>query len=271
MPSANAMTPATATATVIQSSGPSTHLNAAVPTGTALGLIRAGAIRAMYAKAGSANDPRGVMSGAGCALGASAFLGMGLVLSGVLMHRCERGNEVGLDEDDVGGGAAAGGMSNGKANAVEADVELNPLSLLFYLSCMQVLMLGAYLCPWDVFSTHLGEVEGEVRIEEKVGEFAEFTFYFVEDPPTAMYYLAMGSAMSLSLAVLTFVLVNRTSPVATSLLGNVRSIATVFVSSLVFGNGGAGHGSILGYTLTLAGGLVYAMAALGNDRNPSKK
>jgi drug/metabolite transporter (DMT)-like permease len=43
------------------------------------------------------------------------------------------------------------------------------------------------------------------------------------------------------------------------------------VSSLVFGNGGAGHGSILGYTLTLAGGLVYAMAALGNDRNPSKK
>ncbi len=85
----------------------------------------------------------------------------------------------------------------------------------------------------------------------------------------------MGSAMSLSLAVLTFVFVNRTSPVATSLLGNVRSIATVFVSSLVFGNagggGGAWPGSILGYTLTLAGGLVYALAALGNDRIPSKK
>jgi hypothetical protein len=190
------------------------------------------------------------------------------------MHRREGGgDDEGSDGDDVGG-AAAGGMSNGKANTAEADAELNPLSLLFYLSCSQVLMLGAYLCPWDDFFTQLGEAEGEGRMEEKVGEFAEFTIYFVEDPSTAIYYLSMGSAMSLSLAVLTFVLVNRTSPVATSLLGNVRSIATVFVSSLVFGNaggGGAGPGSILGYTLTLAGGLVYALAALGNDRIPSKK
>ena len=111
-------------------------------------------------------------------------------------------------------------------------------------------------------------------MEEKGGEFAEFTIYFIEDPSTAIYYLSMCSAMSLSMAVLTFVLVNRTSPVATSLLGNVRSIATVFVSSLVFGNaggGGAGTGSILGYTLTLASGLVYALAALGNDRIPPKK
>jgi hypothetical protein len=133
----------------------------------ALGLIGAGAIRAVFAEAGSADDPRGVMAGAGCALGASAFSGMGLMLSGVRMHRREGGNEEGSEGDDVGGGAAAGGMSNGKANAVERDAELNPLSLLFYLSCMQVLMLGAYLCPWDVFSTHLGEAEGEVRIEKK--------------------------------------------------------------------------------------------------------
>ena len=240
----------------------------------ALCLIGAGAIRAVCAEVGSADDPRGVMAGAGCALGASAFSGMGLVLSGVLMHRREGGgDDEGSDGDDVGG-AAAGGMSNGKANTAEADAELNPLSLLFYLSCSQVLMLGAYLCPWDDFFTQLGEAEGEGRMEEKVGELSEFTIYFVEDPSTAIYYLSMGSAMSLSLAVLTFVLVNRTSPVATSLLGNVRSIATVFVSSLVFGNaggGGAGPGSILGYTLTLAGGLVYALAALRNDRIPSKK
>jgi hypothetical protein len=189
------------------------------------------------------------------------------------MHRRGGGGDGGSSGGDDVSGAAAGGVSDGKTNSVEADAaELNPLSLLFYLSCGQVLMLGAYLCPRDVFSTQLGEAEGEERIEEKVGEFAEFTIYFIEDPPTAIYYLAMGSVMSLSLAILTFVLVNRTSPVATSLLGNVRSIATVFVSSLIFGNagGGAGPGSILGYTLTLAGGLVYALAALGNDRTPSK-
>ena len=57
----------------------------------ALCLIGAGAIRAVCAEVGSADDPRGVMAGAGCALGASAFSGMGLVLSGVLMHRREGG------------------------------------------------------------------------------------------------------------------------------------------------------------------------------------
>jgi hypothetical protein len=42
------------------------------------------------------------MAGAGCTMGASAFSGMGLVLSG-------RGNEDGLEGSDVGGGAVAGG------------------------------------------------------------------------------------------------------------------------------------------------------------------
>jgi hypothetical protein len=42
------------------------------------------------------------------------------VLSSMLMHRREGGNKEGLEGDDVGGGTAAGGMSNGKANAVEA-------------------------------------------------------------------------------------------------------------------------------------------------------
>ena len=50
-------------------------------------LIGAGAIRAVCAEVGSADDPRSVMAGVGCALGASAFSGMGLILSGVLMHR----------------------------------------------------------------------------------------------------------------------------------------------------------------------------------------
>ena len=230
----------------------------------ALSLIGAGACRAVYAEAGGADDPRYVMAGAGYALGASAFSGLGLVLSGVLMHRREDDEESGLDVDD-----AAEGTRDRKADAESTNAELNPLSLLFYLSCCQVLMLGAYLCPWDIFSLQFDE-EGEGgRIEER-GEFAQFTIYFVENTFDAIYYLAMGSAMSLSLAVLTFVLVNRTSPVATSLLGNVRSIATVFISSLVFGSVSAGPGSIFGYSLTLAGGLVYALAALGNSGPPSK-
>jgi hypothetical protein len=231
----------------------------------ALSMIGVGACRAVYAEAGGADDPRSIMIGAGYALGASAFSGLGLVMSGLLMHHRE-----GVEERSAGdvGDTEATGMLDGKREANNAaDAELNPLSLLFYLSCGQVLMLGAYLCPRDTFSLQL-DGDGEGLIERNGGELAEFIFYFIDDPFTAIYYLSTGSVMSLSLAVITFILVNKTSPVATSLLGNVRSIATVFVSSLVFG-GGAGLGSIFGYTLTLAGGIVYALSALRDNGPPS--
>ena len=45
----------------------------------ALGLIRIRACRAVYAKAGGADNPRYIMEGTGYALGASAFGGIGLV------------------------------------------------------------------------------------------------------------------------------------------------------------------------------------------------
>ena len=149
-------------------------------------------------------------------------------------------------------------------------VELNPLSLLFYLSCEQVLMLSAYLCPWDILFETQNEEESVVAVEmeeAEAGEFTAFAIYFLQNPLNTISYLMMGSTMSLCLAVLTFVLVNRTSPVATSLLGNVRSIATVAVSSIVFGNTNNGGGLLFGsaafgYLLTLAGGVAYAMAAL---------
>jgi len=93
-------------------------------------------------------------------------------------------------------------------------------------------------------------------------------------------YLMIGSMLSLALAVLTFVLVNRTSPVATSLLGNVRSIATVAISTILAGKGGRAMSggaaglfgsAALGYTCTLAGGVAYALAALGKGASsPSK-
>ena len=111
----------------------------------------------MYAEAGSADDPRGIMAGAGFAMDVSTFSGMELVLSGMLMHRREGGNEEGSEGDDVGGGIAAGGMSNGKANAVEAVGGAEPV----VSAVLPQLHAGTHArhlpCPWDVFSTHLGE------------------------------------------------------------------------------------------------------------------
>jgi hypothetical protein len=76
-----------------------------------------------------------------------------------------------------------------------------------------------------------------------------------------------GSTIALCLAVLTFTLITRTSPLAASLLANVRSIATVVISSLIWG-GVSDKGAqssifgsaVLGYTLTLAGGVLYALS-----------
>mmetsp|Transcript_3582 Transcript_3582/g.7908 ORF Transcript_3582/g.7908 Transcript_3582/m.7908 type:complete len:112 (+) Transcript_3582:407-742(+) len=111
-------------------------------------------------------------------------------------------------------------------------------------------MLSACLIPWDIFEQEEGEVN------EEMGEFTEFAAYFANDPLKTICYLMIGSMMSLVLSVLTFVLVNRTSPVAASLLGNARSIATVAISSVISGNAsssGAGMAGLfsstaLGYT-----------------------
>lgn len=206
----------------------------------ALSLIGIGACRAVYSEAEGADNPRYIMQGAMFALGASAFGGISLVLSSVLMHNKQEEDE---DQDEK------------TAETKDVEVELNPLSLLFYLSCEQVLMLSGFLCLQQ------GEEEGGGP-----GEFAAFTIYFAENPTTAIFYLMTGSMMALCLAVLTFVLVNRTSPVAASLLGNVRSISTVAISSALSGNtsGGGlfGSGAFVGYSLTLAGGVAYAVAAL---------
>jgi len=94
----------------------------------ALGLIGAGAVRAVYAEADGADNPRYIMEGAGFALGASAFGGIGLVLSSVLMHRG------GGNDDDEEDGDEEHENLLGDGNDAEQD-ELNPLSLLFYLSC----------------------------------------------------------------------------------------------------------------------------------------
>ena len=223
----------------------------------ALSLIGIGAARAVYAESEGADNPRYIMSGSGYALAASAFSGIGLVLSSVLMHRGSGGSGDADDADDEHVSKAA------EFKTENASVELNPLSLLFYLSCEQVLMLSGYLFPWDML------FRGEAAIQdEEPGEFSAFVSYARADPLTAIYYLMCGSMISLTLAVLTFVLVARTSPVATSLLGNARSIATVAISSIVFGGGASASASslfgsaVFGYTLTLAGGVVYALAAL---------
>merc|ERR1712216_202156 len=123
-------------------------------------------------------------------------------------------------------------------------------------------MLSAYLFPWDVLITSQEEISKTAG--EEVGEFTAFFIYMKDNPWRLLSYLMIGSTMSLCLAVLTFVLVNRTSPVATSLLGNVRSIATVGISSIVFGGSGHSTAAAFGYTLTLMGGVVYGMEALRN-------
>jgi drug/metabolite transporter (DMT)-like permease len=213
----------------------------------ALSLIGIGALRAVYAEATGADNPREVMEGAGYALGASALSGMGLVVSGVLMHR-----ESDDDESDVG-------------KQVE---ELNPLSLLFYLSCEQVIMLSLYLCPWDsLWNLHVLQNASNGSDDE----FLAFMIYFRANPQTTMLYLMTGSIIALGLAVITFTLVTRTSPVAASLLGNLRSIGTVAISSLIWGGVGDREAqtnlfgsALLGYTLTLVGGVVYALAPATN-------
>ena len=266
----------------------------------ALSFIVMGACRAVYAEAGVADNPRVIMVGAGYALGACAFSGIGLVLSSALMH----GNHVEEEEDtiaamhssgsssaaiaaDVGGrmgvegqeemeklleGTTTSNKPTEQHTAIGVEEELNPLSLLFYLSCEQVLMLSLFLCPWE----ELGTSMEELFTQDEPEEFISFLIYFADDPWTTILYLMTGSMMALCLAVLTFVLVNRTSPVAASLLGNVRSIATVAISSLVFegvvkrGDEGGGSGNgVLGYSLTLAGGVMYALAALRRDDSSS--
>lgn len=291
----------------------------------ALCLIGMGACRAVYSEAGVADNPRSVMVGAGYALGACSFSGIGLVLSSALMHGGQSDDDDDNEEDECDEnampiGVEMSGMSgrgegsremdklltteqnvfpqesskiydntrNGKCNnnigdgvAIEKqreqsnriDEELHPLSLLFYLSCEQVLMLSVYLCPWDELGTPMEEV---FNGEEEPGEFLSFIMYFAQNPRNTSLYLMTGSMMALCLAVLTFVLVNRTSPVAASLLGNVRSIATVAISSMVFegvvkrDGGGSGGNGMFGYTMTLAGGILYALAALQTDGSSSK-
>jgi hypothetical protein len=117
---------------------------------------------------------------------------------------------------------------------------------------------------------------------EESSEFAAFLEYLADDPRRTLFYLSVGSTLSLTLAVLTFVLVNCTSPVATSLLGNVRSISTVAISSVLF-QGVAGRGvdassggglfgpAATGYLLSLAGGVAYAFAALSRSGSDNVK
>lgn len=229
----------------------------------ALLLIGFGAGRAVYAEADKADNPRQILEGAAAALGASAFSGIALVLSSVLMHKDDENTD---DEEHL--------MESKKNYTTKVESELNPLSLLFYLSCEQVVMLSFYLALDAVGGTNTEQPQSA----EELSEFAAFIVYFAEDPTQAICYLLVGSALSLALAVLTFVLVNCTSPVATSLLGNVRSISTVAISSLVFrGIGIAGRGggissggglfgpAAVGYLLSLAGGVAYALAALARD------
>ena len=226
----------------------------------ALSLIGIGACKAVYAESESADNPRYVMIGAGYALAASAFSGIGLVLSSVLMHH--QGGEEEDNNNEIKNDYGPTTTIEKKNQSNSESVELNPLSLLFYLSCEQVVMLSAYLFPWDVLITSQAEVTETAGGE--VGEFAAFFIYMKDNPWRLLSYLMIGSIMSLCLAVLTFVLVNRTSPVATSLLGNVRSIATVGISSIVFGGSGHSAAAAFGYTLTLMGGVVYGMEALRN-------
>lgn len=233
----------------------------------ALLLIGFGAGRAVYLEAEKADNPRQILQGAGYALGASAFSGIALVLSSVLMHKDDENEDEEEDELEL--------LMEKKGNDLtKVDSELNPLSLLFYLSCEQVLMLSFYLALDTLDGTNTQQqTQSSV---ENLSELAAFTVYFVNDPSRTIFYLLVGSVLSLMLAVLTFVLVNCTSPVATSLLGNVRSISTVAISSLIFegivGRGGETSGSGLfgsaasGYFLSLAGGVTYAFAALTRDK-----
>jgi len=233
----------------------------------ALLLIGFGACRAVYAEAGKADNPRQILQGAGYALGASAFSGIALVLSSVLMHKDTEHIE---EEDDAD--------QSIKKDTANMETELNPLSLLFYLSCEQVLMLSCYLAL-DAFDG--ANIEQPQSVEES-SEFAAFLVYLADDPQRTVFYLSVGSTLSLTLAVLTFVLVNCTSPVATSLLGNVRSISTVAISSVLF-HGVAGRGAdassggglfgpaSTGYLLSLAGGVAYAFAALSRSGSDNVK
>ncbi|KAL7476382.1 hypothetical protein ACHAW6_002252 [Cyclotella cf. meneghiniana] len=208
----------------------------------ALSLIGLGALRAVYADAEGADNPRGVMEGAAYALGASALSGMGLVISGVLMH---------------------GDPAEEETESEIKEEELNPLSLLFYLSCEQVAMLSFYLCPWET----LWSENSFQAANDGSSEFVEFIIYSCQNPHKAIIYLMLGSTISFCLAILTFTLVTRTSPVAASLLGNVRSIGTVAVSSFIWGgidNRGMQTSlfgsAALGYVMTLAGGVMYALS-----------
>lgn len=232
----------------------------------ALLLIGFGACRAVYAEAGKADNPRQILQGAGYALGASAFSGIALVLSSVLMHKDTENIE---EEDDVD--------QSFEKDVPNVETELSPLSLLFYLSCEQVMMLSCYLAL-DAFD---GTNMEQPQSVEELSEFAAFLVYFADDPQRAIFYLLIGSTLSLTLAVLTFVLVNCTSPVATSLLGNVRSISTVAISSIIF-QGVAGRGveassgglfgpAAAGYLLSLAGGVAYAFAALSRGGSDNVK
>ena len=224
----------------------------------ALLLIGFGAGRAVYAEAEKADNPRQILVGAGYALGASAASAIALVLSSVLMHK----DDENVDDDEESEVDISKGSDSSKV-----EKELNPLSLLFYLSCEQVMMLSFYLAL-DAFD---GTTMEQPQRPEELSEFAAFLVYFADDPQRTIFYLSIGSILSLTLAVLTFVLVNCTSPVATSLLGNVRSISTVAISSIIFQgvagrDGGSGGGlfgpAAAGYLLSLAGGVAYALAAL---------
>ena len=232
----------------------------------ALLLIGFGAGRAVYAEAEQADNPRQILQGAGYALGASACSGIALVLSSVLMHKDEEKID-GEEENEVD--VAPKGK---ETSTVEVETELNPLSLLFSLSCEQVMMLSFYLALDAFDGTNM----------EQLSEFAAFLAYFADDPQRTIFYLSIGSILSLTLAVLTFVLVNCTSPVATSLLGNVRSISTVAISSILFqgvagrdGGSSSGGGlfgpAAIGYLLSLAGGVAYAFAALARNNSDNVK
>ena len=233
----------------------------------ALLLIGFGAGRAVYAEAEKADNPRQILQGAGYGLGASAFSAVALVLSSVLMHTDNEND----DAEESGEEERFLSKETDNDNKSKAEIELNPLSLLFYLSCQQVMMLSFYLTldTLDSANTEQSHVE-------EMSELAAFKIYFAENASQTMFYLLLGSLLSLTLAVLTFALVNCTSPVATSLLGNVRSISTVAISSLVFEgvtarsgetSDGLFNSAAAGYVLSLTGGVVYAVAALAKDNS----
>ena len=119
-------------------------------------------------------------------------------------------------------------MESKKNYTTKVESELNPLSLLFYLSCEQVVMLSFYLALDAVGGTNTEQPQSA----EELSEFAAFIVYFAEDPTQAICYLLVGSALSLALAVLTFVLVNCTSPVATS--SGVLRCATAGATLVIF-------------------------------------